>query len=287
MARGLDGDRERLKQSAANFRSALRSKVGDELMTFVPRLNLEETYSGGWGVDIAILEPQLPHLEIWLDLWLGGAKRRLWAGFHSSTKDSIQKVIDSYPLPVGRTFTDVDWVQNAEGEVRLRVALSPEESEYPVRELYPDHEEFSFGIYDLDGGTDETRFLARAVDFALRARPDFQDFSEIELDFLEGVPLKKRQLVYSRSAQLVRLFIARRVSDKMLVCDDCSFDPTTRLADLAISPRSLLDVHHKNPRNLLGAQWNTLTDLALLCPICHRLTHARMRTETMPRRADT
>lgn len=66
----------------ADFRAALRFKVGDGFMTFASRLNSERrTDTDGWGLQIATTKLQFPNVEIWLDRYLGGTERRLWAGF--------------------------------------------------------------------------------------------------------------------------------------------------------------------------------------------------------------
>jgi hypothetical protein len=278
MASAPHSDKAILTRAAVNFRNALRARIGDEVLKLANRLNPSEVDSDGWGVDVAEMGPDLPCLGIWFDHWMGGTQRRFWAGFSAPEDAPLSELIDSYLLPTGRTFTDADWIDDDRGG-RLIQPLKHNEVKLPHHESFLSDSDFYFGIYDEEV-PDAARFVPRAVNFAVEvisSSPVYRDFSDFR--DLEGIPLEKRQLAYSRSAKLVRRFIEKRIADGKLVCDDCTFDPTDRIGRLPIGPRSLLDVHHKQPLNLTKQHWNTLTDLSLLCPICHRLTHAKMRIQ--------
>ncbi len=92
---------------------------------------------------------------------------------------------------------------------------------------------------------------------------------------LEGQAEERKQLLRKRAAWLAEKFISQRRQTSGLKCDDCSFDPTTVLKG-AVKPRSLLDVHHKNPLHE-GVRKTTLDDFSLLCPTCHRVEHFRLK----------
>lgn len=53
-------------------------------------------------------------------------------------------------------------------------------------------------------------------------------------------------------------------------------DPKIVLDPKIVNPRSLLDVHHKNPLDE-GERYTTIRDFALLCPTCHRVEHQRLK----------
>ena len=55
--------------------------------------------------------------------------------------------------------------------------------------------------------------------------------------------------------------------------DHFAFDPKNKPELAGIRPRSLLDVHHRNPLEE-GVRYTTTADFALLCPTCHRIEHA-------------
>lgn len=79
-----------------------------------------------------------------------------------------------------------------------------------------------------------------------------------------------------RASWLANRFLLQRISAGNLSCDECGLDPSDVIANLAIKPRSLLDVHHKHPL-CEGERYSTIEDFELLCPTCHRLEHARLR----------
>jgi hypothetical protein len=56
-------------------------------------------------------------------------------------------------------------------------------------------------------------------------------------------------MVRKRAAWLADRFIRRRARDGQLTCDNCGFDPATKIERTAVKARSLLDVHHMDPLN--------------------------------------
>jgi len=89
---------------------------------------------------------------------------------------------------------------------------------------------------------------------------------------LEGFSAEKWSSLRRRAAQLATKLIVERQRDGRLQCDACRFDPSVLIGNRNVSPRALLDVHHKRPL-ALGPRLTQLTDLSLLCPTCHRLEH--------------
>ena len=83
-----------------------------------------------------------------------------------------------------------------------------------------------------------------------------------------------------RAAWLAQRFIFERQQTKRLHCDECNFDPASRIGGTGLTPRSLLDVHHMHPLEE-GKRLTTFADFRLLCPICHRMEHALMRLQKM------
>jgi 5-methylcytosine-specific restriction protein A len=116
---------------------------------------------------------------------------------------------------------------------------------------------------------DETNRIVRSLE---------EDWSEIPAS--EGTTTERWQRVRIRAIAKIHEFIDRRNSS--LRCDECGFDPATRLDCQRIRPRSLFDVHHKNPM-ALGERDTTLADLSLLCPTCHRIADAKLRASLRDR----
>ena len=93
---------------------------------------------------------------------------------------------------------------------------------------------------------------------------------------VEGLTEEQRSKVRLRAAWLADSFLRQRRRAGTLTCDECAFDPTKRVAGTRVQPRTLLDVHHRNPL-AEGQRYTTTLDFELLCPTCHRFKHAVMR----------
>lgn len=96
---------------------------------------------------------------------------------------------------------------------------------------------------------------------------------------LEGMTEERKTEVRTRVASLAGHFVQTRIEQGTLQCDECRFNPAEKTSGTAVKPRSLIDVHHKNPL-AEGIRVTTLADFALLCPTCHRFAHALLRTES-------
>lgn len=120
------------------------------------------------------------------------------------------------------------------------------------------------------------------VEMAMRSQISPKILREIERDFvdvaLEGMAEEQKAKVRQRAAWLANRFVLQRQQAQKLLCDDCGFDPTIRVAGTLAKARSLIDVHHKNPL-AEGQRYTTTADFSLLCPNCHRLVHAVLRAE--------
>ena len=99
---------------------------------------------------------------------------------------------------------------------------------------------------------------------------------DLSVSAIEGMTAERWGKVRLRASWLADTFIRQRHKAGTLKCDDCEFDPARRSDLQGIGPRSLLDVHHKAPLEE-GVRYTTTADFALLCPTCHRITHARLR----------
>jgi hypothetical protein len=126
------------------------------------------------------------------------------------------------------------------------------------------------------------RELERDASLAARSRIGARLRRDIELDIassaIEGLTLEQRIILRSRAAWLAARFTQQRWDAGELRCDECGFDPCLRAEGTGVSPRSLMDVHHRDPL-AEGVRVTGLADFQLLCPNCHRFVHAVMRTE--------
>jgi 5-methylcytosine-specific restriction enzyme A len=94
---------------------------------------------------------------------------------------------------------------------------------------------------------------------------------------LEGMTEQQKAMVRKRAAWIADRFIRTRTRAGQLTCDNCGFDPFTKIANTAVKARSLLDVHHMNPLDE-GVRYTTEADFCLVCPNCHRFMHRLART---------
>lgn len=115
--------------------------------------------------------------------------------------------------------------------------------------------------------------------YAEASELDERHLSNLSEDLaLEGETEERRTKIIKRAAWLARKFANWRRDSNALFCDDCGFDPKEIFEHQKYNPRSLLDVHHKNPI-AEGERYTYYDDLALLCPTCHRKEHVRLGLE--------
>jgi predicted HNH restriction endonuclease len=93
----------------------------------------------------------------------------------------------------------------------------------------------------------------------------------------EGTTTNTRAARLHRLTRLAQKFVIRRLAEGRFTCDVCNFDPAERVKGTKVRPRSLMDVHHRDPLRS-GARVTKLTDspFDLLCPTCHRFEHAQI-----------
>jgi predicted HNH restriction endonuclease len=99
---------------------------------------------------------------------------------------------------------------------------------------------------------------------------------DLTLSAMEGLTQEQRRILRARAAGLAERFARQRQSLGNLRCDHCDFDPSSRTEGTGVNPRSLMDVHHRDPL-AEGVRVTTLSDFELLCSICHRFVHAMLR----------
>jgi HNH endonuclease len=98
---------------------------------------------------------------------------------------------------------------------------------------------------------------------------------DLSIAAIEGLTEEKKVKLRLRVAKLAQAYIRDRTLRGLLTCESCGFDPIKKVQGTAVKPRSLLDVHHRNPLDA-GVRQTTLQDFCLLCPNCHRFEHAML-----------
>lgn len=119
---------------------------------------------------------------------------------------------------------------------------------------------------------DALKSVAAAIS-AGRTNPEVEQPADDEEEFgaQEGRLLYRRHRARERDRSLVRKKKSQvlRLKGK-LACEVCDFEPS---AVFGPELSDLFDVHHVRPLSESGSTRTTLSDLALLCPTCHRAIH--------------
>jgi 5-methylcytosine-specific restriction protein A len=123
-------------------------------------------------------------------------------------------------------------------------------------------------------GIEDEAVMAAGSEISEKLQRDID--RDLAASAMEGLTEEQRSKVRRRAAWLADRFLKQRRRTGTLTCDECAFDPATRVAGTRIQPRTLLDVHHRNPL-AEGQRYTTTLDFELLCPTCHRFKHAVMR----------
>lgn len=90
----------------------------------------------------------------------------------------------------------------------------------------------------------------------------------------EGQRLSRKVQFFERRSDLARAAkeLNKRINGGLLTCEACGFTDVTP---------GMFDAHHLVPL-MLGVRETTLSDLAVLCPLCHRWAHSKGSEQTNP-----
>ena len=208
-----------------------------------------------------ILGPeQFKHLQ---DMWAQDGKRFRW----------------SVAFPIVQSFRIKD-------QRKAKIILGPEayarlyaHSSATLRPLTDEERELIANV-EIEPLDSKNAWIGIEDEFAVAERseinPAVERAIQRDLAALEGMDQERLSKVRRRAAWIADKFIRERQRGGRLVCDHCAFDPKKLAEEIGMSPRGLLDVHHKCPLDE-GIRYTTTADFAVLCPTCHRVEHARIR----------
>ena len=202
------------------------------------------------------------------DMWAEGSKRRRWS--------VAFPIVESYEIPTKPLARDV-----LGPDAMRRLFAHPSATLRPLN----DDERRAIGSLTLEHRRTTNAWIAIEDEIinAERSPIDKRIRREIENDLtataMEGMTAEQRGKVRLRAAWLAQKFVIQRQKAGALTCDECAFDPASRIIGTLIKPRALLDVHHRHPLDE-GSRVTTLMDFALLCPNCHRFQHALLRANS-------
>ncbi len=116
---------------------------------------------------------------------------------------------------------------------------------------------------------DEVKRLTREIAAAIQSDESVTEIS-VEYEFEEGRLLTSIHQKRERSQQLRKQVFAARRNGVGIFCDACSTTAGEVAADLR---NAIFEVHHLLPISASGSRKTKISDTALLCANCHRLTH--------------
>jgi 5-methylcytosine-specific restriction enzyme A len=206
-------------------------------------------------------DEEFEHLQ---DMWAQGGNRNRWS--------VAFPIVESYRIP---GCPKANAVLGDESYARLYA--------HPSATLRPLNDLERVAIADLEVeqvdtlnariGIEDEFALAELSEIDPRVRRAID--RDLAAPAIEGMTTERWARVRTRAAWKAGEFLKRRVRTNNLCCDHCRFDPATRVDVTMISPRSLLDVHHKRPLEE-GVRYTTVSDFSLLCPTCHRIEHVKL-----------
>ena len=246
---------------------------GTRLQIRLPR-GTARTNTDGWSVILGNLGSGQPKLEIWLDRFSGYPDRKLWACFHSESRQqitSITKRVSRKLWPV-RTVTPDD--TNGTAHLSLTDRLRGSEFGVPVLEKYKGGRTF-YGIYDPTRETSERvnpHFCARAVAF-------FQDVAgtlprtkttDEEHDVYPQYENRKHVASHLKRERSRYLATECKIRDNYR-CQVCEFSFENVYGKLG---SGFAEAHHVVPLGQLRDKVKTrVEDLITVCGNCHRMLH--------------
>ena len=203
------------------------------------------------------------------DMWAQGGKRWRWS--------VAFPIVESYDI-VGRPKA-----KDVLGETGYRRLF--QRSSATLRVLN-DEERLKLADLGLTPRATANAWIGIEDEFALAelSEIDERTLRAINRDLrdvaLEGVEAERWSKIRRRAAWLADKFVRERRRSGTLQCDHCPFDPNLVAGIDGMNPRSLLDVHHMHPLEE-GERYTTIKDFALLCPTCHRVEHARLKSQAL------
>lgn len=105
--------------------------------------------------------------------------------------------------------------------------------------------------------------------------PDVDAIAEEEA-FAEGAILTATHYRRERDPRVRKKVLESRIKSGTLRCDCCDVLPRVNTLYLAVAG---FEIHHTLPLAMSGPKQTRMTDLALLCAVCHRLIHRAMKLE--------
>jgi 5-methylcytosine-specific restriction enzyme A len=200
------------------------------------------------------------------DMWASDGKRYRWS--------VAFPIIETFSIPDAPLASDVFRV-----EAMRRLFAHPSATLRPLN----DDERQQITELTIEARPTTNAWIGIADEAAMAEKSQIDRRTQTLIDHdlsasaMEGLTEEQKVKVRRRAAWLADRFVRERGRGGKLICDDCGFDPATKVDGTTVKPRSLVEVHHKNPLDE-GVRYTTLLDFSLLCPTCHRFVHALARS---------
>ena len=277
MARSSNELKKLLRATARKILQLLEDEEETALIWLWEDIELEETFTGGWHVELGGLGKNngSPCIEVWLDRFSGAKSERYYAGFFSRKQGPVRLLVDqaSKNWKPTHTLTANDICYGR--RVRLKRPLDQNNFGKTIEEHHCDGELY-YGFYDPIEPTDpiaRERFAKLAAAFILdvaRSRNDAFLFDGDD-DYLNNPKIEKRFLRLHSGHDRNKVMAQKCKERDSHICRICGLRYDRLYGPLG---KGFAECHHIRALHTLKENEPTnLDDLITVCANCHRMLH--------------
>lgn len=242
-----------------------------------PRVNLKDSYTKGWRVELGGMGAGRPRLELWFDHWADGKKRRFWYGFSSRRPPQIGVLIRALPayLQPRRTFKDED-METIDFQSVLKMPLTINEFGPAFDEYYKQDGTAFYGKFDLTL-PNKTTSIAQIAD---QAAAFFRDVLQHQRDYRRQDNGDEEIYPRTENRIVVRRHLSRERNSALATHCKIRDDYKCQVCGMAFElvygkiGRGFAEAHHVIPlHQLTKTVKSSPKDLITVCSNCHRMLH--------------
>lgn len=283
MAKASASARRWLKTFAVEVHEGLQGVLADPLVVLLPRhrLKVEESYTGGWYVELGRVKGINGGLQVWFDSFSKANGRRASVCFKSTTDEFPVAIAKSAEEELGRAVVLKDdvWTIEPDGVTKMLKPLPARLYGRPIVERYESGGSWKFyTMYLRDKvktfAKPKTPLVEHAVDFLTVAARTACGLRRTTVKFADYPDVKNRTTVKKHLTRERSQALALRAKERdSFTCRVCEFNFGDRYGKVG---RGFAEAHHRVPLGSRKAKKTTaLADLVTVCANCHRMLHTR------------